>query len=217
MNTEPTLPGCHAWRSAFPIALLPVTSDGVRRRCRHARVKRRLAFECNETILGLNWMADGRTVGRSPAPKLHTALAAKIHELHKQFSASCPPTEEASLTTMLQGRSVYDHMDSVTSLAPFELAQVSLPADLSEAPELSDVLPVEARVLLDGELKRMLPRNPEREMDAACFKTYTDPLLTGRRYRQFVRLLQRRGMIRFTLSRRNVVWEDSSSRRKMGV
>ena len=102
--------------------------------------------EHNEAVLCLNWMACGRwTSSPSPPDAMQAEVTARIRRLvHEQPPPVDAPSEEAALKELLRGRSIYEPT-AAASLAPYQPGMVSLPNDLSSAPDLLALCPDHAR------------------------------------------------------------------------
>ena len=111
------------------------------------------------------------------------------------------PTSAQALSKVLRGLDAYDSGAGSSTSASFSIPKLSLPVDATGASCLLSVLPDSAERYL---------REPERMVNDALQwaqvmstspEPYFDPVLVRRRrtYLELVRLLARRGMVRFTL------------------
>ena len=105
------------------------------------------------------------------------------------------PSDGVALSALLRGRRAYDGSFTATAIAPFREQAVSLPEfGTDDCQSLGDLLPESALKYLDKDFERMKADVVETE----SVRPYFDPLLNGRRYRQFVRKLRKKCLINFT-------------------
>eukprot|EP00971_Amphidinium_carterae_P332405 6466556-Amphidinium_carterae.1 len=130
-----------------------------------------------------------------------------------------------SLHQVCRGRSVYEALPSQQGeLARLEISRLSLPADVSNAPRLEDVLAGEAAERLRC-LETSL-RSPS-EVDAmnetlGKVQPYMDPSLKGRKFSKFIARLCDVGLVSFTRHPRSfvgtfAVWKKGGEKQRVIV
>eukprot|EP00971_Amphidinium_carterae_P351274 6492020-Amphidinium_carterae.1 len=190
-----------------PVLPLPdPTRDGLGY-CLCAEMSGRVKREFREAVRGLNWMACGRFVfgqGRCNSVQL-TFLKRIASHCMMRFSDCGSFVEPAhcfdSLHVVCRGRSVYEALPSQQGdVAKMEIERLSLPADVSTAPLLEDVLGGEALERLQGLEAHLRPPGEIAAMNDALGKVqpYMDPSLKGRKFAKLVVRLREVGLVSFT-------------------
>ena len=107
----------------------------------------------NEFLASCNWLLGSRvsTPGASSSPQ-HDAMRTRAARLalHWDRCSGDRSNDEAALRELLKGRAVYDAGEAPTTLRPFKMNQVSLPADVSSSPELASLVSPDAPMYLGG-------------------------------------------------------------------
>ena len=208
------------------------------------RVRRRAAL-LNETVDALNWLggykepAATSTGGSYAYPLgapgvssglLHDTMVGEVLTRldglisnREPTSVAPPPTPQAALRKLLQGRCAYDARMGPVSLAPFKLDLLSLPEDTASCPTLEQLLPPDAYSYLEGYHERMLEvpdvfaqREPVVEFMDASMR------FNQKQYHRLVKKLAQISLIGFTcspLERIGVfaVWKSGKTRQRLIV
>ena len=101
--------------------------------------------------------------------------------VERQALALDAPGQEAALRELLKGASLYDDHRSSTTLAPFNPDLVSCPEKLERCKLVSELLPPNDRIFLEGDLERMLRKDSEIADERV--KPSFDPVLSRNRER----------------------------------
>ena len=192
--------GSHA---LFPLPLLPAPpglghSGGRRRRWgEHDAVLR----ETNKTVKSLNWMHGHRHgSGSYEATGDQSHVLARVWGLHSSRRPPADaPCEEAALKKLLKGRSIYCTDLAGRNIATFRPGAVSLPDHIHDARALDELVGSEMHKVLEGGMKRM-GAEVVNFSDLPC--AYWDPTLRGKTYVAFLKDLDGRGLLQFTLHKK---------------
>ena len=113
------------------------------------------ALHVNEVVHGLNWL-DGAECGKLPANAAQVEVLEAVRSRVRCASKGLPfTTPRAAFDELLRGRSVYTVGQAPVALASFGEGRVSLPDDMSGAPNVEDVLPSHALWFLKDEERMM--------------------------------------------------------------
>ncbi|CAK0880972.1 unnamed protein product, partial [Prorocentrum cordatum] len=199
-------------RDLFPLPRLarpPASRGGSRARIAGAR-RRREHELVNGAIDSLNWLAGWEPDDVGPPRSLdamggkHAGIVQWVasEALRRQAAAPSPcPSQEASLSALLKGCSIYDTSGSPRNLASFVRERVSLPPSVVGCLQVDDIVGEAGRTYLKENQKRM--RRPIEEIDFDSLPTpYFDPLLKRNKkmYHNFLKDLSSRGLLLATLS-----------------
>ncbi|CAK0867094.1 unnamed protein product [Prorocentrum cordatum] len=199
-------------RDLFPLPRLarpPASRGGSRARIAGAR-RRREHELVNGAIDSLNWLAGWEPDDVGPPRSLdamggkHAGIVQWVasEALRRQAAAPNPcPSQEASLSALLKGCSIYDTSGSPRNLASFVRERVSLPPSVVGCFQVDDIVGEAGRTYLKENQKRM--RRPIEEIDFDNLPTpYFDPLLKRNKkmYHNFLKDLSSRGLLLATLS-----------------
>ena len=172
--------------SSSPLDSGPLSRRSSQRRSRKARINE----DVDEAVMALNWLHDGKFHSPSMEPNANqqaTIVRTQLLAKHAGGCHSCsglPPTPEAALSTLLQGRDDYHVPSSPVSLAPFNLELISLPVSLDGAPRAEDLLDENDRRYLEVQERMMRPEPPDIHIEP-----YSDPCLKSNKT-QYRRLIQ---------------------------
>ena len=140
------------------------------------------------------------------AEEVHREVLARVEGLVRRAQrarADTPPP--GFLQEFLRGRAEYDLDLAGVTLAPFRTDHVSLPEDLSGAPGIADLFSAPDPALLEVAEEPLLRSTEDAaaHLELAPARPYMDPVLSRQRrhYVQFIRRLDRLGMIRWRRSR----------------
>ena len=157
-----------------------------------------------------NWCAG---VSGCPAPSQPNAEHSRFQQRVRRCVQECRPgdfscTVDEALRALLKAHGVYEDVAPVQgnmNLAPFEKGKLSLPASVNGCRPIHELLPDRALSYLEGEGSRMLRSSTElleAEDQFGRARTYMDPVPAHNRsaYREFVKDLQSRALVGFTLA-----------------
>ena len=142
----------------FPLRFLdvpPVTGRG--KKGRKTRLADARVREFNEAVYGFNFLAGyGRPAESSSAQNsIQESVTSDISDFVDQVPVSSGGSQAGSFREILRGRAGYPSDTAQGSLAPYQPALLSVPADTFHAPMARDIVSDEARSYLDG-IGRML-------------------------------------------------------------
>jgi len=212
--------------SIFPLSVMPLVKTtslpGRKRRQRVARLNRAI-FDVNACIWGLNWLSGTHSWG-SPSTgamankythmqvtAVQSEVVARIeHLVSDRVRPADAPSPEAAFRELLRGKALYGTDLADTNLAPYQFEIMSLPDDVNSSPDLVDLLPPDARRYLERMNQLMMRDEADlRRLEETGPETipYTDKLLKShpKKYRKFVVSLNSRGLLRFTLTPKQMV------------
>ena len=221
--------GCPGHCRLFPLPLMELPEAGLKCSRRSAQKRSRdtrQRWEMNEAIRSLNWMhgysfVDSSTGLPNPLQKeTYDRLFRLVMDAGSLGELQHPPTLEAALSGLLQGRTDYSDPSCPISLAPYNLELISLPSSLKEAPRAEDLLAADDRRYLE-EQERIVRRDFSPDQN---FSPYWDPALKNnpRNYRKFLQKLNEIDYLDFTLSPLEhagvfFVWKSDRKRIRMIV
>ena len=211
----------------FPLPLVEMPTRRQtfgRRQAQRQSLRRRIHFEMNETIRSLNWMHGFSSSDSSPGHpnQIQGEVLGRIRRLVEDAGnlggLSHPPSMEAALGSLLQGRTDYFEPSSPVSLAPYNLELISLPSSLKGAPRAEDLLGADDLRYLK-EQERIIRAEPPKKFQVA---PYWDPALkyNQRNYRKFLQKLNDISYLDFTLEPSDhagvfFVWKSDGKRIRM--
>ncbi len=195
-------------RQLFPLPKLPGPERAphrCRRTCRRRAEAGRLASLTNEAIAALNYMS-GFVDETGGAPRatseMQREVIARTEDLARLVMRAHPdaPSQRAAYMELLRGKAGYDLDFAGTTLSPFHIDRVSLPSDLSGAPNIVGVPGDADRTLVEVEAQPFLrdPAEVGEWLAEAPREPYTDPALSKhpRVYGQFLKKLDALGPLR---------------------
>ena len=197
-------------RSLFPLSVLPAEPKprGLARGCRQ-RVLRRQRRQCEvaDAMMSLNWMSGCGQVGGGSCPvpgSVHDRVASLIDEQGPPIPEYC---SDEAVRALLGSEVGYDDGDS--SLATYQMGQVSLPASVASAPMAHDVGPGYCRDLLGGFEEHMLLSEDdflEVADHTVPHKLHMDSVLEHNptEYHAFIMDLHARGLLHWTRNPREM-------------
>ena len=155
----------------------------------------------SEAIAALNWLSGTKSFSNSqfPPDDLQLEVLNRVNYLaglcQDKGSLDRIPTPEAALSALLRGRSEYGS-DLPSALATCSLERISLPDDVSNAPNVESLLDKDARRFLQC-LEQMLKPDAKGNPD---FQPYWDPLLKrdNSLYKRFFLKLDKAGFLVYT-------------------
>eukprot|EP00971_Amphidinium_carterae_P335507 6471406-Amphidinium_carterae.1 len=180
-------PLCRQILPHMPVDLSP--RRGLSRSCQQ-RVQRRIARQkaVNRAVDALNWLQTGREEVAPIAEDcpLHDELMRHVSEFDV-----VPISSQEAVDSLLRGRTGYEVDAAPPCVAPYRADKVSLPTEKVGSSLLEDLLPTEAKALLDGFEEKMLKPREEvwQEMDhGEDTRSHWDPTLLrdNEAYSQFV-------------------------------